>query len=68
MTKRRKISEIYNEMDEISKRKPTEIELDELAEVLNEIEDDHEELPIEKIASSHINEGSSYGDESNRIQ
>lgn len=40
MTKRRKISEIYNEMDEINKRKPTDKELDELAEVLNEAEDD----------------------------
>ena len=39
MTKRRKISEIFNDMNEINKRKPTDKELDELAEVLNEIDD-----------------------------
>lgn len=42
MAKRRKLSEIYNEMDEINKRKPTDKELGELAEVLNETEDNSE--------------------------
>ena len=37
--KRRKISEIYKDMDEVNKRRPTQEELDELAEVLNETDD-----------------------------
>jgi len=51
--KRRKISEIYSEMDEINKRKPTEEELGELAEVLNETEgngDENQDFPFDQIA------------------
>lgn len=71
MTKRRKISEIYNEMDEINKRKPTDKELDELAEVLNETEDNsenNEDFPFEKIAIAHVKEGNLHGNESRRVQ
>ena len=71
MTKRRKISEIYNDMNEINKRKPTDKELDELAEALNEIEDNgenNENFPFEKIASAHVKEGNLHGNESDRIQ
>lgn len=71
MAKRRKISEIYNDMNEINKRKPTDQKLDELAEVLNEIEDNgenNEDFPFEKIASAHVKEGNLYGNESDRVQ
>jgi hypothetical protein len=60
MTKRRKISEIYNDMNEINKRKPTDKELDELAEILNEIEDsceNDEDFHFEKIAKAHVKKG-----------
>lgn len=68
MSKRRKISEIFNDMNEINKRKPTDKELDELAEVLNEIDDTGEnkvDFPFEKIASK---EGNLHGNKSDRIQ
>ncbi len=71
MTKRRKISEIYSEMDEINKRKPTEEELDELAEVLNEVEDISEsddDFTYEKVAIAHVKEGNLDGNESHRVQ
>lgn len=71
MKKRRKISEIYNEMDEINKRKPTNKELEELAEILNETEDKseyNEDFPFEKIASAQVKEGNLHGNESHRIQ
>ncbi len=58
-------------MNEINKRKPTDKELDELAEVLNEIEDNdknNEDFPLEKIASAHLIEGNLNGNESDRIQ
>ena len=70
MTKRRKISEIYKEMDEINKRKPTDKELDELAEVLNETEDNsenNEDFPFKKIAIAHVKEEKLHGNESCRF-
>jgi hypothetical protein len=67
MTKRRKISEIYMDMNEINKRKPTEEELDELARVLNITEAD-DELPHKQIASTNAVEGELSGNESNRLQ
>ena len=70
MSKRRKISEIYNDMNEINKRKPTSKELEELAEVISEIEeksDINEDFPFEKIASTQIKEGNLHGNKSNRL-
>ena len=69
-TKRRKISEIYNDMDEINKRRPTREELDELAEVLNEADDcnDGEISPYEKVAAHHATETYHHDDESSRLQ
>ena len=72
MMNRRKIFEIYKDMNEINKRKPTIKELNELTEILNEInhpdERDNDDLPLKKTASSHIKEGNLHGDEQNRFQ
>ncbi len=56
--KRRKISEIYKDMDDINKRRPTEEELDELAEVLNETDDcyDGETSSYEEVAAHYATE------------
>ncbi len=58
MTKKRKISEIHNDMDKINKRKPSQKDLDELAEIIKrEQENDNdknssEDLSYQKIATS----------------
>lgn len=70
MNKRRKICEIYIEMDEINKKKPSDKELDELAQVINEIVDNRESneiLPFEKIAKNYLKERNLYGIELDRI-
>lgn len=42
MAKRRKLSEIWEEVQKINNQKPTEEDLRELAKVLAEIEDKHD--------------------------
>jgi len=73
MKKRRSISEISKEMDEINRRKPTANQIEELAEALNkkhyepEVEANVEDgFSIDKIASSKTTKDIS-GIESNRI-
>ncbi|MBG60563.1 MAG: hypothetical protein CMJ16_08910 [Peredibacter sp.] len=67
--KRRKISEIAEEMFEIINQKPTKEELEELAEVLNEENSDgeYDSFPEEKIASSYNDKENVDGHESSRI-
>jgi len=64
MKKRRPYSEILKDLEENHKSVPTQKEIEELAEIINEKNDDQsEEFPIEKIASQVKKEPS--GSESN---
>lgn len=69
MTKRRKISEIGEDMFKIINQKPTEKEIEELSENLNEIykEETDSDFPDVKIAMSNINKGNIDGHEQNRL-
>lgn len=68
MTKRRKISEIFEEVEKINNWKPSKKDLEELAEVLNEpSEESEEEIPAEKIAIANRKDNSVNGIEQNRI-
>ena len=68
MAKRRKISEIFDEVEKINNWKPSDKDLEELAEVLNEpSEDSKDEVSIEKIAIANIKENSVNGIEQSRI-
>lgn len=70
MAKRRKISEIYKDMDKINKRKPSDKEIDELAEILNETDEENqedEEVPYKKIAHSQLEERNLDDNQSCRI-
>ena len=70
MTIRRKIYEIYNDMDKINKSKPTVNEIDELAEILNEPDEvgqEVEEVPYGKIAKPIINERNVDDNQSSRL-
>lgn len=42
MTKRRKISEIFEEIQKINNRKPNKKDLEELAKILNKTKDNNE--------------------------
>ena len=54
MTKRRKVLEIFEEVEKINNWEPSKKDLEELAEVLNEVSrNNSEELPREKIASTN---------------
>lgn len=67
--KRRKISEIAKEIEEINNWKPSQKEIEELAEVLNEeaIIIDNEDLPAEKVAIANIKDNQTNGIEQSRI-
>ena len=69
MSKRRKISEIGEDMFKIINQKPTEKEIDELAEVFNEIykDEDEDDFSDVKIAMSNIDKGSINGHEQERL-
>jgi hypothetical protein len=64
MKKRRPYSEILKDLEENHKSVPTQKKIEELAEIVNEKNDDQlEEFPVEKIASQAKKEHS--GSESN---
>lgn len=68
MTKRRKISEIFEEVEKINNWKPGKKDLEELAEVLNEpSEESEEDIPAEKIAIANRKDSSVNGIEQSRI-
>ncbi|MGB0454998.1 MAG: hypothetical protein ACPGJV_14910 [Bacteriovoracaceae bacterium] len=65
--KRRSVEEILNDLKENHKKKPSQKEIEDLAEIINEkSESEFNDIPVEKIAAS-LNKDHSSASEQSRV-
>lgn len=65
--KRRKISEVFEEVQKINNWKPSQKDLEDLNEALKDHEEVEKDLPIEKVAIANVKDNLSNGIEQSRI-